>query len=116
MAVGQSSSAFGSSVISQTEFTRPADTTAYSVNDVVSDSTSAATIRTFTNCVRINGGSGYITRGKLVVGATGASGQVYRLFLYTVAPTVINDNAANTVLYSNRSNFIGYIDFLVTSS
>ena len=35
----------------------------------------------------------------------------FRLHLFHVAPTPINDNAAHTLLWANRENRIGHIDF-----
>lgn len=102
--------------VDDTAFTRPNDTTAYAARDVIADSTSAATIRTFGTAGRISGGSGYITKALL---QTSDSAQVnrVRLHLYsTSSPTVINDNAANTVLYADRAKYVGYIDFPALST
>lgn len=91
--------------------TRPADTTAYTALDTVADSTSAATVITFTNMARANGGSGYITKALL---KTDQSTNVasFRLHLYNAAPgTLINDNAAFTDLWVDNAAYIGYIDF-----
>src|SRR5580692_2188297 len=40
-----------------TNFTRPANTTAYTAGDAVNNSTSAPVIMTFSNCARFNGGT-----------------------------------------------------------
>lgn len=97
---------------SSTSFARPSNTDAYAAKDSVSNSTSAPTILTFTNCGRIAGGSGYICKGRIFTdSATALLGSVFRLHLYHTAPTAINDNAAFTLLYANRANRCGYIDF-----
>lgn len=92
------------------EFTRPADTAAYVANDSVSDSTSAPTTLEFTNAVRANGGSGYITRAVLVTNQSTNVSQ-FRLHLYSVAPTAGNDNAPFALSWAQRANGLGFIDF-----
>lgn len=91
------------------EFTRPADTTAYAPKDAVSDSTSAPTVLTFTDLARINGGSGYMTKVRVVTNQS-ANNATFRLWLFNAAPTAINDNAAFTLLWTNRATRLGYID------
>jgi hypothetical protein len=92
------------------EFTRPADTTAYAALDAVSDSTSAPTVLTFANLARVNGGSGYITKARLFTDQKTNVAR-FRLHLFHTAPTAINDNSPYTLLYANRANRIGHIDF-----
>jgi hypothetical protein len=96
------------------ELTRPTDTDAYAVNDVISNSTTEPAVITFENCGADNEGSGYITKARLFTNsATALLGAQIRLHLYHTAPTAINDNAAFTLLYANAVNRIGYIDFPV---
>lgn len=101
----------GRVVVVASTFTRPADTTAYTAKDVVADSTSAATIRTFAGAARVSGGSGYITKAQLLTDQSANTAR-FRLHLYnTSSPTVLNDNAPNTVLYANAGKYVGWIDF-----
>jgi len=90
--------------------TRPNDTNAYAAKDAVSDSTGSPTVLTFTNVARVNAGTGYIVKGRLL---TDQSTNVarFRLHLFNVSPTAINDNAAYTLLWANRAGRLGYIDF-----
>jgi hypothetical protein len=76
----------------------------------VSDSTSAPTVLTFADLARVNAGSGYIVKARLL---TNQSTNVarFRLHLFHTAPTAIADNAAHAILWANRANRIGYIDF-----
>ena len=90
--------------------TRPADTNAYAAKDAVSDSTSAPTVLTFSNIARLNGGSGYITKARLMTNQSSNIAR-YRLHLYHTAPAAINDNSQFTLLWANRTNRVGYIDF-----
>jgi hypothetical protein len=92
--------------------TRPADTTAYSAGDVISESTSAGTHWKFTSVVFRNGASGKITRAVLTDDDTGDTFQCV-LLLFAVAPTGnLDDNAANTEpLAGTEDDFIGAIEF-----
>lgn len=100
----------GNGSVSSVSFARPADTTAYAAKDAVSNSTSAPTVLTFSNIARVNQGNGYIVKARLM---TDQSTNVsrFRLHLFHTAPTAINDNAAHTLLWANRANRIGHIDF-----
>lgn len=105
-------SAGGLQIITTAFFTRPADTTAYAAQDVVSNSTSAPAVLTFAGAARANGGSGLILSARHIKNSTTTAGATYRLHLYKVSTiTPINDNAQFTMLYANRSNRIGFIDF-----
>jgi hypothetical protein len=95
--------------------TRPADTTAYAAKDAVSNSTSAPTVLTFTDLARVNAGSGYIVKARLMTNQSTNTAR-FRLHLFHTAPTAINDNAAYTMLWANRANRIGYIDFAACST
>ena len=100
----------GSMALVAASFTRPADTTAYTAKDAVSNSTSAPTVLTFTNLARVNAGSGYIVKARLITNQSTCIAR-FRLHLFHTAPTAINDNAAYTLLYTNAAIRLGYIDF-----
>lgn len=100
----------GNTAAVSVSFTRPADTTAYAAKDAVSNSTSAPTVLTFSNLARVNAGSGYITKARVMTDQA-ANVARFRLHLYHTAPTAINDNAQHTILWANRANRIGFIDF-----
>ena len=91
-----------------TTFTRPADTTAYAINDVVGPS--AAAVQEFASAFRSNGNSGYVVRAQLFTDQS-ANVALFRLYLYSVTPSAIADNSPFTLLYANAANHIGYIDF-----
>jgi hypothetical protein len=100
----------GAIAIVSAELTRPANTSAYTIGDVVSDSTVASTLLTFTGAARVTGGSGYITKVRLETNQSTNVAQM-RLWLYTINnPTVVADNVPMTLLYTNKANRIGYID------
>lgn len=101
----------GSMSVVSTEFTRPADTTAYAINDVVGPAVPA--VMTFANVARVAGGSGYITNIRCVKSTTTTTNALFRLWLYNTAPVALVDNAAFTLLYANRAARLGYCDLVL---
>ena len=102
----------GTQVTTAVGFTRPADTTAYAAQDVVSNSTSAPALLVFSNAARALGGSGLILSARHMKNSTTTAGASYRLMLYSHnIVTPINDNAQFTMLFANRATRIGFIDF-----
>lgn len=97
------------------EFSRPTNTDAYAAKDVIANSTSAPTVLTFTNAALENGGGGYILKARALTNQSTCVARL-RLHLYRVAPTAINDNALFTLLWENRANRIGTIDFPALST
>lgn len=93
-----------------TEFTRPADTTAYTAGDVVSNSTSATTLIDLANAVRVNGGSGYIVRVALSTDKKSITPRFRVHFFNASGPTVAADNAAYKELYADGAKRLGYVD------
>ena len=91
-------------------FARPADTTAYAALDTVSTSTSAPVVITFSGMARVNAGSGYITKARIMTDQKTNSAR-FRLHLFHTAPTLTNDNAAFPLLWADRANRVGKIDF-----
>lgn len=87
--------------------TRPADVLAYTAKDVVS--ASPAAVLSFGNLARVNGGSGYITKIRLMTNQSTNTAR-YRLHLFTSTITPIADNSPYTLLYSNASLRIAAID------
>lgn len=91
-------------------FSRPADTSAYAAQDVVSNSTSAPALLEFADAARENGGSGIIVSARHLKNSTATGG--FRLHLYcNNNATPVNDNAQFPLLFANRLNRIGFIDF-----
>jgi len=100
----------GNSVQINATFARPADTVAYSAGDAISNSTSAPTVLTFTGIARTSGGTGYITKALAMTDQKANTARL-RLHLFSTAPTAINDNQVQTILWANRASYLGYIDF-----
>ncbi len=90
--------------------TRPSDTNAYAALDSVNTSTSAPTIITFTNAMRVTGASGYVTLVKLLTDQSTNVARL-RLHLFNVNnPTLPNDNAAYAMKWADRAGYLGAID------
>ena len=101
------------------EFNRPADTTAYTAKDAISNSTSAPSVLTFANITHDWSQAGYITKARIMTNkATWAStnAAVFKLHLFHEAPTAINDNSPYTLLFANRTRRIGTITFSALST
>jgi hypothetical protein len=92
------------------EFTRPADTTAYAANDVVSDSTSATTIQSLVNVARINGGSGYIVGAALRTNLKSVTPRIRVHLFNAVGATVSADNAPAQSKYADIGKRLGSFD------
>ncbi len=100
----------GRTVRNAATFARPADTTAYAALDTVSTSTSAPVVITFSNMARVNAGSGYITKARIMTDQKTNTARLC-LHLFHTAPTLTNDNAAFPLLWADRANRVGKIDF-----
>jgi hypothetical protein len=95
--------------ISSKSFTRPNDTTPYSIGDVVG--TSPAANLTFSNVALVSGGSILITGVSLEIDVNAVSSgmSTFILHLYNVAPTAIADNAAYNLSAADRAKYLGNI-------
>jgi len=100
----------GSVVRIDTEFTRPADTTSYSANDVVSNSTSSTTLIDLASAVRANGASGYIVAARLFTDKKSITPKFRVHFFNASNPTVSVDNANMRLLYADVAKYLGYVD------
>lgn len=99
-------------VASTASFTRPNDTNAYSIGDVVSDSTSSPTVMTF-SAVSQNPNTSVTIVGvslRIDVSSVPAGMGIFRLHLYNASPTAINDNSAFDLIAADRSKYLGFID------
>lgn len=91
-------------------FTRPANTTAYTAGDVVSDSVSATTMMTFSNVVSANGRGAYVRGVRLTTSKKSITPQIrVHLFADNTA-TVGVDNAAFRSSYADHAKRVGTID------
>ena len=95
---------------SEVQFTRPANTTAYTANDVVGSATSA--IHEFTQ-VGPRGGDVIVFAAELMVNLTAVPSGMssFRLHLYSSSPTAILDNAAFDLVAADRDAYMGFVEF-----
>jgi hypothetical protein len=95
-------------------FTRPANTTPYSIGDGMTDSTSAPAAISFANAVRVAGYGAVLPKTwKMTFNDTTVTNANFRLWLYLATPAAIpNDNEAYTpAVYADRASIVGYVDF-----
>ena len=95
--------------------TRPNNTTAYAIGDVVG--TDPATNLSFSDVSTIAGGYVIITGVSLEidVGSVPSGMSSFRLHLYDSAPTAITDNLAYNLPSADRSKYLGYIEIYAPS-
>jgi hypothetical protein len=103
-------------VIASAAYTRPANTTAYTTLDAVSDSTSAPTALNFANVVRETGGHGIIRRVQMVDSVLGTLPTSFRLLLFSDSPTPTNDNAALSVADADLLDIVGEANLLASAA
>jgi hypothetical protein len=97
------------------EFTRPADTTAYTIGDAVGGAASD-TVFPFTNAAKNTGGSSRLKSVKIAKSGTTITLATFRLALFRTAPTAVADNAAFPIAYADRNAIIGYVDMDIMAS
>ena len=96
--------------------TRPANTTAYTIGDVMSDSATASTILKITDAFRFDGAGNLITSIRLSTDNKLWAGTQVMFYFYNDAVTAQNDNAAFAQLYANVAKGAGYIDITFDSA
>lgn len=96
-------------------FTRPADTTAYAVGDLVANSTTAGSVTPLSfSAARYSGGSGIIRRARLLKTATSVTNASFKLHLYGSSPTVANgDNGAWSSIVAD---YLGAVDLVFSNT
>jgi hypothetical protein len=99
-----------------TDVTRPADTTAYAINDALSDDTATPTAGgfTFSSIASASGGSGIITDAMVCSSNDPATPLQGEVFIFDTSVTEINDNAAFAVSDTEIKTLVGIIPFTLT--
>lgn len=99
----------GVTAIKGGSFTRPADTTAYALGDLVANNTVAGSVVPITvNAGRVTNGTGMARRVRLKKTSTSLANASFRVHLYKDSPTCANgDNAAWS---TTESNYLGACD------
>ena len=81
----------------KTNFTRPANTTAYAVGDAVTNSTSAPTVFELL-AGKSNGDRLVITKAQVISNIKGATLPLFKMWLFSTTFTSTNDNAALSIV------------------
>lgn len=81
----------GDTAVVNASYTRPANTTQYTANDAIANSTTAPVVLTFDNAALGGGGSGIIHTIEIVDSANQATKPQIRLWLFDTSPTAVND-------------------------
>jgi hypothetical protein len=97
-------------------FTRPADTTAYAVGDLIANSTAAASVALTFQAARMLGGNGRITGARAFKSNPSLTAAQMRLHLFRLKPVpTVGDNGvfnSGTALACNMAlASLGYFDF-----
>ncbi len=103
---------FGKPVLKSTSatFDRPSDTTQYSANDLVANSTTAGSVSPLSFTIGTGEGRGIkIVGGKLQKSATTTTSSSMILHLYTSSPTVANGD--NGAFSTDTAGYLGKITF-----
>lgn len=106
---------------STASFTRPADTTAYAIGDLVANSTTAGSVvpLALTTAARANPPGSFILRRLRLMKTTNTlTNASFRVYLFATSPTVaVGDNAAfnssGVLSTNNSSNYLGSSDITI---
>lgn len=106
----------GNLIMISTEFTRPSDTSPYSINDVVSNDTATTTMQALANAARVSGGSGYIVGIRISTDKKSIVPQFRVHFYNTNGATLSGDNANWQDKYADASKRVAYYDMPAMST
>lgn len=102
-------------VVCSTDITRPADTTAYAIDDALANSTSAPTTGGFTlsGAARVSGGAGIITDLIITSSNDPATKLQGEIWIFDRAVTAVNDNAAFAVSDAEIKTCVAKVPFVL---
>lgn len=106
--------------VASATLTRPADTTAYALGDLVANSTTAGSVVPTSFAVaRQNGGSGRVNAIRLFTSSTVLTNAQFRIHFYSAAPTFTNgDNGVwlTTGYVAGAPIYVGSADVVVNTA
>jgi hypothetical protein len=107
----------GNSVVVGGSFSRPADTTAYNIGDLVANNTVAGSVVPIPCAVaRVTGGSGVARRVRLSTNKTGLVGtESFRVHFFKTIPTVTGGDNAALAVNGIASIALGYVDITMSA-
>jgi hypothetical protein len=100
----------GNLITVATEFTRPADTTAYTAGDVVSNNATTTTPINLASIFRVAAGSGYITMIRVSTDKKSITPRLRLHFFNAADATLAGDNLPFKELYAEGAKRLGYWD------
>lgn len=105
----------GNSVVVGGSFSRPADTTAYAVGDLIANSTTAGSVTPIASAAaRVNAGTGVIRRIRVSTTQTALAGtEIVRVHLFKTSPTVTNGDNGAFAANGITSLALGYTDVVL---
>lgn len=95
--------------IVKVEFTRPTNTTPYSIGDAVCQATPA--ILAFSNIVSSKGGNGLVRAAWLRKSTNVVASASFRLHLFNAAVATTADNSALAIAWADRTYYQGQLTF-----
>lgn len=102
--------AYGFLRVATATLTRPADTTAYTAGDVVSNNATTTTPIAFSDIFPKDAGTGYLVGARLSTDKKSITPRI-RLHLFNASTaTVAADNAAFKEVYADAGKRLGYVD------
>lgn len=106
----------GESAVAAASFTRPADTAAYAVGDLVANSTTAGSVVPLAlAAARVNAGTGLVRRVRLATSRTGLTGaEQFRVHLFKTAPTCTNGDNGAFAVNGIAAVHLGFADVTLT--
>jgi len=107
--------AAGAVTLASASFTRPADTTAYGVGDLVANSTTAGSVvaMSLAGMAQRAGGGGKIVGARLRKSGTGTTNAAFRVHLFSAAPATITNGDNGAFLPSGVADYIGALDVTI---
>lgn len=99
-------------LIPSASFTRPADTTAYTIGDLVANSTTAGSVAPLSLTVtQVNGGTAMLRRCTLRKSGTGITGASFRVHVYNKVSAIVCANGDNGAWSTDSvASYLGSFD------
>lgn len=102
----------GNSAVVAASFTRPANTTAYAIGQLVANTTTVASVTPLALSVaRKTGGTGRITRARLTKSGPSLTNASFRIHLHRAAPTPSNGDGGTWL--TTESTYVGSLDVIM---
>ncbi len=107
--------AAGAVTLASASFTRPADTTAYGVGDLVANSTTAGSVvaMSLAGMAQKAGAGGKIVGARLRKSGAGTTNAAFRVHLFSAAPATVANGDNGAFSTSGVADYIGALDVTI---